>query len=1729
MYARKLSALVLAIVLSTAAFAMISWDVGGDQASADSWGYTWTDSNAPDPVAHFSWVEISSTGTDAGFSSADNAYRGPFPVGFDFSFYGQTYTQFYISSNGFISFGSGYTSSSNYRLPYTSDSVHNIIAAYWDDLCVDDWPYNSGSVYYETVGSSPNSQLVVEYRDISRDYYYDLMTFEIILNETGEIWLQYLSLSGEDGYSATVGMENWDSSFGTTYSYNEAALSNNLAIMFEEGELGFGPDRTNRASWGTTSYYTVTLRNGQAMTDSFDIEVDYSYLGWTVELYDEYMTPLADNNLNGIPDTGDVASGDSVDIYALVTVPDPPAEQNETTILLASSYFDPTLNDTATLTTKAYQAVFSPPHSDYGYDSDIDGDYDSLVVDVEVETVAGGYLTLYTYLLDSAETYIISSSYDYEMLGIGSATISVYFDGEDIYASLYDGPYHVVVYMYDNDGYYIDYDEFDTSSYLHTDFDEPVAVFSPPFSDYGRDDDSNGLYDVLVLNVSIEVFDAGYYTVYADLEDTYWGDWISSAEYSGSFAPGIHEIQLVFPAPEINESYLDDTCYVDLSLYYENWTWVSDIGYTTAHYLYTDFEGYPVEFSPPHDDYAEDTDSDGYYNHVVVTIYIQCNEAGLYDFETWVYDPWGYDFAYIFETVSFDLGVNEYVVLLSSDDIYDSGRSGWYDLEMYLYDNSTSLLIDSEWYETDEYYYYWEFDPVGAEIDYIDDFGRDTDSDGRYNEVVITMTIDPLSSGYFEIETWIEDDWYYSFDYVSEVVYLEEGVPYDYEIVLDGYDILMNGVEGYFYLEVYINDETGTENYYYDWYYTSYYYLDDFDRIGAFFESPHDDYGRDDDSDGLFDYLVFEIYLNASTSGYYDLGVDVWDYWGYYDYYWIELYLEADTITTVTIEIDSYSIIRNGVNGYWYLDMEVMDHVTSTVFDTDYHDSGYYYVSDFDPPGAMFDPPHDDYAYDFDGDSYYDYLVVEVRLDCTEAGTYTVTGDLYDDWGTYIATASETRSMNIGGRSVDLIFEGWMIEFNGESGWFEVDMVVEDSRGLAVDFDTHYTDYYYYYDFEGPPAEFMPPHDDYASDTDDDGLFELLIVNASVEVYEAGGYAVRAVLYDEYGDVTDYAMGEAYLDEGSNVIELWFSGWSVAVAGGDPWYASLELYDDEGNIMGYSSHNIYGVYSQVDFDPETPTAYAGWAYEPVVVDGVVSEGEWHGSVGIDVLAADGMNDVAATMYILNNDTHLFVLVDAVGDTTASAVDAAMLGFDTGNDEVLSDGGEDRFAIVTTSVGYDTGHMVFDTWYWDWWADCAPFDDALPDHAGLAGAAGFGASDASTTAHRVYEFCIPLALVALAPGDTAGFAAIPAVLDGADDTYSMWPAYYEDQEVPLSSYGDLVLSQEPPLTTISLDGDEGLEGWFLSDVDVTLTATAGVSGVNHTYYRVDGGSWQEYSTSFTVSDDDLHTVEYYSVDVDGLEEPVRLAEVGIDTEAPESSASVTGAMGLGGWLVGEATITFDRNDTTSGVALTMYRLDDGDWQERIGDTLEIDDEGSHTLEYYAVDVAGNEEDVQSIEFKIDTVAPVTTVSVNDSRVTLAVADASSGAAATWYRIDGGDWIAYEDPFVVKGGGNHTVEYYSVDAAGNNETVKSVTVEGTSGSVIFGMDWWIVILIIALIAIIAIAAVFGMRRKARMTDSRYVMKDQVSAVSQMYDEQPRDWKQDVPQQPGEEPPPPPGEDK
>ena len=524
MFARKFSACLLVMALTASAFAFVSFGARAEESSADAYGYYWTDSHAPTPSVAFSWVDITGSGDDVGFYDADDDYAGPLEIGFDFEFYGETYSMFNVTSNGYIQFGAGSYDSYNYPIP-TSWSPNNIIAPFWDELVVNDMYYNYGAVYYETIGTIPDRQLVVEFYEVSRDYSYNLLTFEIILNETGEIWFQYLDMGTETGPSATVGIENSDGTIGCEYSYGSRTIWDGLAVKFERGLIGFGPDASNRADWGTSAVYGIYVTNAQAITDSFDITLDYSYLGWSVDVYDGSWNPLADNNLNGIPDTGDLAPDESFYMLVYVTVPDPPTEQNETTVLLATSYNDALVYDDVTLTTQAYQAHLGAVHSSYVEDTDLDGDYDYLYVDASVDAVSGGNLGMYAYLYDASANNI-AFAWTSAAVPAGAGTLNVSFSGEDIYSSMGDGPYDIYLDLYDRNWNYLDGSSHTTAALAYTDFDTPMAMFLPPFSDYARDDDSNGMYDFLVVNTTIEVFEPGYYTVAGEMYDDMWGTYL---------------------------------------------------------------------------------------------------------------------------------------------------------------------------------------------------------------------------------------------------------------------------------------------------------------------------------------------------------------------------------------------------------------------------------------------------------------------------------------------------------------------------------------------------------------------------------------------------------------------------------------------------------------------------------------------------------------------------------------------------------------------------------------------------------------------------------------------------------------------------------------------------------------------------------------------------------------------------------------------------------------------------------------------------------------------------------------------------------------------------------------------------------------------------------------------------------------------------------------------------
>ncbi len=194
--------------------------------------------------------------------------------------------------------------------------------------------------------------------------------------------------------------------------------------------------------------------------------------------------------------------------------------------------------------------------------------------------------------------------------------------------------------------------------------------------------------------------------------------------------------------------------------------------------------------------------------------------------------------------------------------------------------------------------------------------------------------------------------------------------------------------------------------------------------------------------------------------------------------------------------------------------------------------------------------------------------------------------------------------------------------------------------------------------------------------------------------------------------------------------------------------------------------------------------------------------------------------------------------------------------------------------------------------------------------------------------------------------------------------------------------------------------------------------------------------------------------------DGSSSNVTSNPVLVDTVAPVTTITLNPASpnGTNGWYDGTSpTFTLSASDTGgSGVATTYYKIDGGTATVYPGSAVTIPDGSAQTISYWSVDKAGNVETTHTTSaLKIDTVAPVTTITLNPASpngsggwykgtsptFTLSATDTGgSGVTTTYYEIDGGTQTVYPGSAVtIPNGSAQTISYWSVDNAGNIETV------------------------------------------------------------------------------------------
>ena len=214
-------------------------------------------------------------------SLTDDSNVGPFNIGFNFEFYGQTFSQFRICTNGFITFGNTAGTYTPNAFPSASQP-NGVVAAYWTDL----YPTSGYWMRYQTVGTAPNRQLIVS---AHLTYYSNRnawVDYQIVLFEnTNKIWTTIIS----QGWSptATQGVENHTGTLaatppgrnlsgfngaGTTYEYTPMSLiqqweSQGTQNTNTSGQVSF----SNSSNWD----YRVSIDASNKSTIITDADMNY--------------------------------------------------------------------------------------------------------------------------------------------------------------------------------------------------------------------------------------------------------------------------------------------------------------------------------------------------------------------------------------------------------------------------------------------------------------------------------------------------------------------------------------------------------------------------------------------------------------------------------------------------------------------------------------------------------------------------------------------------------------------------------------------------------------------------------------------------------------------------------------------------------------------------------------------------------------------------------------------------------------------------------------------------------------------------------------------------------------------------------------------------------------------------------------------------------------------------------------------------------------------------------------------------------------------------------------------------------------------------------------------------------------------------------------------------------------------------------------------------------------
>lgn len=192
-----------------------------DYSGPDEYGYYAYENGDTffDETPVYNWVEISATGTALPGVNASE-YTRTVNLPFSFRYYGVSYNQIRVSTDGWIAFGPGnQTNPVNIELP-NDDNVNNMVAVFWDNLF--DMDFTNGQIY--TYNDQIGKRFIIEW---------DLVTISSTGDKEG--WAKFQAILYDPAYNSTITNDG-----EIVMQYLRADVTTNCTIGIENNALYTG-------------------------------------------------------------------------------------------------------------------------------------------------------------------------------------------------------------------------------------------------------------------------------------------------------------------------------------------------------------------------------------------------------------------------------------------------------------------------------------------------------------------------------------------------------------------------------------------------------------------------------------------------------------------------------------------------------------------------------------------------------------------------------------------------------------------------------------------------------------------------------------------------------------------------------------------------------------------------------------------------------------------------------------------------------------------------------------------------------------------------------------------------------------------------------------------------------------------------------------------------------------------------------------------------------------------------------------------------------------------------------------------------------------------------------------------------------------------------------------------------------------------------------------------------